>query len=226
VHTSLITPRWWAITLGCAAALLAWDASPLDMALAQWFGTPTGFPLQFDPVLSGPLHSGARNVGWLVLLALAGLAIKPMGAWRALPRQDRWGLVLSVLACLAVISTLKAFSTTSCPWDLSLFGGSAQWISHWAWGVRDGGAGHCFPAGHASTGMAFIACYAWLKPASPRAARIALLLAVLTGLGLGWVQQMRGAHFMSHTLWSGWVCWVTGSVLWQVGHNRSKRVPA
>jgi len=21
---------------------------------------------------------------------------------------------------------------------------------------------------------------------------------------------VRGAHFMSHTLWTGWLCWVTG----------------
>lgn len=224
MHTSLITRRWWAITLGCAATLLVWDVSALDMALAQWFGTPSGFPLQFHPLLSGPLHRGARNAGWVVLLVLTALAIRPWGVWQQLARRDRWGMVLGVLACLAVISTLKTFSTTSCPWDLSAFGGPAQWVSHWAWGVRDGGAGHCFPAGHASTGMAFIACYAWLRPASPRAARTALVLAVLVGLGLGWVQQMRGAHFMSHTLWSGWVCWVTSSLLWQWSRHRQENL--
>jgi len=26
-------------------------------------------------------------------------------------------------------------------------------------------------------------------------------------LGIG--QQLRGAHFMSHTLWTGWLCWMT-----------------
>jgi membrane-associated PAP2 superfamily phosphatase len=50
------------------------------------------------------------------------------------------------------------------------------------------------------------------------------MLAVLVGLGLGWVQQMRGAHFMSHTLWSGWVCWVTSSLLWHVGHQRRENL--
>jgi membrane-associated PAP2 superfamily phosphatase len=23
----------------------------------------------------------------------------------------------------------------------------------------------------------------------------------------GVVQQMRGAHYMSHTLWTAWICW-------------------
>jgi membrane-associated PAP2 superfamily phosphatase len=27
---------------------------------------------------------------------------------------------------------------------------------------------------------------------------------------LGVSQQLRGAHYMSHTLWTAWVCWVVG----------------
>jgi membrane-associated PAP2 superfamily phosphatase len=30
-------------------------------------------------------------------------------------------------------------------------------------------------------------------------------LGIGAGLGLGWVQQLRGAHFLSHTLWSAWI---------------------
>jgi membrane-associated PAP2 superfamily phosphatase len=37
-----------------------------------------------------------------------------------------------------------------------------------------------------------------------------LLIAVLAGLILGLSQQMRGAHFMSHTLWTAWLCWTVG----------------
>jgi membrane-associated PAP2 superfamily phosphatase len=24
---------------------------------------------------------------------------------------------------------------------------------------------------------------------------------------MGWAQMMRGAHFLSHNLWTGWVIW-------------------
>jgi membrane-associated PAP2 superfamily phosphatase len=41
----------------------------------------------------------------------------------------------------------------------------------------------------------------------PALARGWLAAAVAAGLVLGLAQQWRGAHFMSHTLWSGWVCW-------------------
>jgi membrane-associated PAP2 superfamily phosphatase len=34
-----------------------------------------------------------------------------------------------------------------------------------------------------------------------------LIAAVVCGLVLGLAQQWRGAHYMSHTLWTAWVCW-------------------
>jgi membrane-associated PAP2 superfamily phosphatase len=89
------------------------------------------------------------------------------------------------------------------------FGGHASWVSHWAWGVRDGGPGHCFPAGHASAAFAFVSGYFVLRSVSPAQARGWLVGSLLAGLLLGAAQQLRGAHFMSHTLWTGWFCWTT-----------------
>jgi membrane-associated PAP2 superfamily phosphatase len=40
-----------------------------------------------------------------------------------------------------------------------------------------------------------------------------LLAALGTGGLLGISQQLRGAHFMSHTLWTAWICWTTAWVL-------------
>ena len=39
---------------------------------------------------------------------------------------------------------------------------------------------------------------------------MALVAALPAGLLLGWAQQLRGAHYLSHTLWSAWICWATG----------------
>jgi membrane-associated PAP2 superfamily phosphatase len=41
---------------------------------------------------------------------------------------------------------------------------------------------------------------------------------VAVGLLLGLGQQLRGAHFMSHTLWSGLLCWLSAwglDLLWR-----------
>jgi len=43
---------------------------------------------------------------------------------------------------------------------------------------------------------------------APAVARRWLAAALAAGLVLGVAQQLRGAHFMSHTLWSAWLCWV------------------
>ena len=37
-----------------------------------------------------------------------------------------------------------------------------------------------------------------------------LVLALVLGLILGIAQQLRGAHYMSHTLWTAWICWTFG----------------
>lgn len=50
----------------------------------------------------------------------------------------------------------------------------------------------------------------WL-PNRPRVAALVGGVTLSLGFTLGWFQQMRGAHFLSHTLWSIWIaiCFVT-----------------
>jgi len=45
------------------------------------------------------------------------------------------------------------------------------------------------------------------------------------GFALGLAQQMRGAHFMSHTLWTAWLCWA-GSWLCDLISSRNLAAPA
>ena len=54
----------------------------------------------------------------------------------------------------------------------------------------------------------------WLQDKAPRVARAWLLGVMAAGLMLGLTQQLRGAHFMSHTLWTAWVCWTTAALAW------------
>ena len=80
--------------------------------------------------------------------------------------------------------------------------------------MRDGGAGHCFPAGHASAAFAYLAGWFVLRRSVARAVAMRWLAAALAaGLLLGLAQQVRGAHYMSHTLWTAWICWTVGLAL-------------
>lgn len=211
-----VSPRWRHLAAATLAlpALLLWDASGLDLPLAHWYGTAAGFSLQYHPVLSDILHNGARQLGWLLLALLSAGIWWPVGTYAQLSRRDRAWMVAAIWLSLLVVVFIKGVSRTSCPWDLAVFGGTAQHVSHWAWGVRDGGGGHCFPAGHASTAFAFMAVAIWLRAVSARASALAWVAVLLAGLTLGWMQQARGAHFFSHTLWTAWLCWAIASALY------------
>ena len=83
----------------------------------------------------------------------------------------------------------------------------ARYVSHWQLGVPDGGAGHCFPSGHAVTAFAFLGLYfLWRGHNLPRA-RAWLATVAVVGRLFGAAQLARGAHYPSHTLWSAWLCW-------------------
>jgi membrane-associated PAP2 superfamily phosphatase len=188
--------------------LLGWDASRLDAWLAALMGGAHAFPLREDALLTGVLHRGVRVAAAAVLAWLVAGVIRPTGMHRNLGLAERVYWPAATLASLLAVAGMKQMSLTSCPWDLALFGGHAQWVSHWAWGVADGGPGHCFPAGHASAGFAFLPGWFVLRRHDRVRALAWLIAALAAGFSLGLLQQFRGAHFLSHTLWSAWLCWV------------------
>ena len=209
-HCDAPTIRWLVLTLIGFVLVALWDTAGLDVAMAGWWGTAQGFPLRSSHFLVTYMHEAMRMLGWVLVVALSLGVWFPQGFLRRLPMAHRVQLVASILVSLAVVAIIKHSSTTSCPWDLQLFGGVADYVSHWRWGVHDGGSGRCFPAGHAAAGFSFVGGYFALYRHTPRAARWWLACAVLVGVALGIGQQMRGAHYMSHTLWTAWLCWTSG----------------
>lgn len=194
------------LTAALLAVVLAWDASALDLPLARLASSADGFGWRHHWLLSTVLHDGARGLAWLLALALCLAVWWPAGPLTRLARRERAQLAATTLLAALAVSLLKMGSVTSCPWDLAEFGGVASHASHWA--LRpDGGAGRCFPAGHASSGFSFAGGYFAFRGTDPAIARLWLAAAAGTGLVLGVAQQWRGAHFMSHTLWSAAVCW-------------------
>lgn len=195
-------------TLALLLALLLFDASGLDMPLARLFGDRGGFALRDDWLLTTLFHAGGRVLAWATGLWLCLGVWWPVGVLRRLDERARLQLALTTVLALVAVSTLKSFSTSSCPWDMAAFGRSATHVSHWLWrSGGDGGSGRCFPAGHASAGFAFIGGFFVFRRVVPSVARLWLLASVAAGMALGLAQQARGAHFMSHTLWTGAICW-------------------
>lgn len=195
-----------AFTAAALALLLAWDASGLDLAAARLFADAQGFALREAWWASRLLHDGGRIASWLLLavFALGGLRQPGVGSP---PRRWRWTWVALILLCALAVPALKRVSATSCPWDLAEFGGVAQYVSHWRFGVADGGGGRCFPSGHAVAAFAFFGLHFFWRGYNPRKANLWLVAVLLLGAVYGTAQLVRGAHYPSHTLWSAWLCW-------------------
>lgn len=212
--------RLWVLTLFLFSLLVLWDAMGFDLPLARLFGSAQGFAWRNQHTVVLLMHELPRYASGMLLALLVLGVFRPWGFLRRMVVAQRWQLVLSIAAGLLAVSALKRLSATSCPWDLAEFGGAAQYVSHWAWSLRDQGPGHCFPAGHASSAFAYVAGWFVLRRAAPGVAGAWLATALLIGTVLGVVQQVRGAHYMSHTLWTAWVCWAVGLAADMLAHAR------
>lgn len=213
--------RAWVILL---ALTLFWDFAGLDMPLMVHIGNAAGFPLRDNWWLSNLLHDRLRLLAQLLFVVMLVWASFPMRSG-GLPRRERWLLVGLVLASLLLVNLVKINSRTSCPWDLRAFGGEARYVSHWLFGVGDGGGGRCFPGGHASSALGFFAlCLPWLSP-PPGVSRhrttgwswLVVILAV--GAIAGATQTLRGAHHPSHTLWTLVICAGVSMAGWSLGQR-------
>ncbi len=197
----------WRVAACCLIALLIWDASGLDLLWAQTIATEGRFSLREAFWAKTIMHDGMVQMARVLWMACVLGIWWPFGPLHSIERARRVQLAVSVVVCVLAVNVAKHLSHTSCPWDMSWAGGAAQYVSHWQFGSRDGGNGHCFPAGHASVGFAFLAVWFALRHGPKRAARTALAISLLAGFALGFVQQLRGAHYFSHSGWSALLCW-------------------
>ena len=214
--SKLQTLRWPVLAL---ILLLAWDASGLDLWAMRLVGDAQGFAWRDLWVTKSLIHEGGRLVSYAAMIFIVAVNLVPR-LLPALSRRERTWWLLTTLLCLALISLIKRASLTSCPWDLTEFGGAAQYVSHWAWGRHDGGGGHCFPSGHASAAFAYLAGAWALVRAYPRAARTWGVAVVVLGVIYGLGQMVRGAHYPSHTMWTGWICWFVAAAVASVTRIR------
>jgi membrane-associated PAP2 superfamily phosphatase len=85
----------------------------------------TWFAERFNHVLlKGTLIAAA--IGVIAVTALDW--IQPFNAWRASKRTGMRVLALSAIGVPLVISTLKQFSSSHCPWDLQRYGGDSPFV--------------------------------------------------------------------------------------------------
>lgn len=144
-----------------------------------------------------------------VLLALRLIISHWYTPWRQYRWQDSYVLIAMMISS-SVIGLLKSQSEHACPWSLTQ--PTAEGI-HWlTYSLNH--VGKCFPGGHASAGFGLLAFYFAYRKDKPQTAQFYLWSALILGMSMGWAQMMRGAHFLSHNLWTLWWTWAVNVVLY------------
>jgi membrane-associated PAP2 superfamily phosphatase len=200
----------WAPVLVLAAVAGLLMATHGDQWLADrlyaWQGH--SWALRSSFVAEKVVHLAGRDLStaaWLGVLAAWMVArVRPgLSSWR----RPLAGLLVSTLLATAVVAWIKSWSNMDCPWDLARYGGAREYIGLLS--LRPAGMPRatCFPAGHASAGYAWVALYFFLLATRPRWRWLGLAAGVSLGVLFGATQQLRGAHFLSHDLWTAVICW-------------------
>ena len=212
--------RWhlWLPLLAFAVASLVLMVLHGDQWLADRVYALQGhtWALQYAYVTQDLLHAGGRQASkdlWFALVPVLGVSL-------LLPRMHEWRrplvyLLVASLLSSAVVGLLKRWTDMDCPWDLLRYGGDK--VYHGLLMHRPSGMGHgtCFPAGHASAGYGWIALYFFFLAARPALRWWGLGFALGVGLVFGVTQQLRGAHFLSHDVWTLMICWLTALLLYR-----------
>jgi membrane-associated PAP2 superfamily phosphatase len=203
-------------------------------ALAVLFGTSG-----LDPAIArGWAYAGVGSGGWIGrgawwadrllhdggrALMLAVVAAAALG-WAASWRSDRWRphrsrlayAAVAMISSWALVGLLKQFSHVPCPWSLAGFGGALPYSPLFGPRVTELSGTGCFPGAHSASAFSLFAAYFAVRDDRPRLAWPMLALALALGALFALAQEARGAHFLSHDIWSAAIAWSVCLVLYQV----------
>jgi membrane-associated PAP2 superfamily phosphatase len=203
-----------------AGLLLCLEFTNLDVWLASHFYDIElkRWPYKDHWLTQTVLHKGGR---FFVYAIGVGLLLFSLATWRAKStfyaiRHQLTFLVLAGLTGPIIITYLKSHTHIYCPWDLTLFGGRKPHIRLFDSIQDDLTIGHCFPSGHSGLGFTFVSLYFFFLLVKPVYKYYGLSVGLVTGLIFGFAQEIRGAHFFSHDVFSLAICWFSSLFLFMV----------
>lgn len=208
---ALLVPCAMVLMAAASLLMLIGQYTDLDLMLADLYFDPAQqrFPWNTLWFANTFMHEWVKNIivasGVVIVGITAADAVLRFRRISPLLRTRLQVLSIAALSEPLIISSLKHLSSLHCPWGIDRYGGTAPYLRLLDSIPAGWQAGHCFPAGHASAGMWLGALAVFWLPSSPRKALLAYVCGTGIGIFMGWVQQMRGQHFLSHTLWTAWI---------------------
>lgn len=181
----------------------------VDRSLADYFYSLQGNSWTWKDswIAENFFHKGGRAVS--IFLALMLLVLVVLSYCHSALSPHKKPLLYFFVATAGgslLVSAFKSALAVSCPWEFERYGGDLLYTGVVEQLFLRNGEG-CFPAGHASAGYAWVSCYFFGLYYHSKWRWPGLVIPLIAGLVLGLVQQIRGAHFISHDLWSLAVCW-------------------
>ncbi|MCB1645837.1 MAG: phosphatase PAP2 family protein [Pseudomonadales bacterium] len=191
----------WAIAGIWVSLLLIWKVTAFDTLITGWFFDPVtmSFPQARHWFWESVMHDGVKDL--VIVVALATLF--GIFYFRGAYRRALLFAFGSMIFTTTVVAIIKYQSNVACPWDMAEYGGD----------VVAGAGGGCWPSGHASTGYCLFALFfaaRWLgKDYSGRIFAGVMMLGTLLSVS----QTVRGAHFLSHGMWTGVIIWTLNCLM-------------
>jgi membrane-associated PAP2 superfamily phosphatase len=219
--------RWQLAIFILLAALLG--TTDLDERIAAafffdstrgWLGGTSWWTHEF-------IHTGGQ---WLVrsivfaalCVFIASFVDESLSRWR----RSAAFITISMIVSVGLVGLLKHMTNVNCPWDLIPFGGRYPYLHLFAHRPPWAHVGRCFPAAHASSGYALLTFYFVAREHRARWSFIAVVAAICMGLIFGISQQSRGAHFLSHDVWSAMIAWCVPLSIYCFGFGGALRTQA
>lgn len=199
----------------------------IDFILADFIYAEFKWRFKKSIIVEGLLHKTARIVLIAVYLGLVYRLFKkhkqaddPVGTYNLLI------LLLTIGLSVFIVTVAKQFINVDCPWDLIRYGGDKPYFSALGYNTNYLPSAKCFPASHASVGYSWIALYFYFKVIQHKLKFQALSLVLCMGMIFGMAQQLRGAHFISHDLWSFLICLCTSTVVYKIAYRKKRNTTA
>lgn len=193
--------------------LVVFDATPLDLLVQDRFYDPvTGWRVDRNAPLPRLIfYDGPKVVLGGLLAGLLTCIAAPASLAARLPysRREAAFLLVCIGIMVGLVSELKNMTGVFPPFRLERYGGTQPHVplfesfSH----MRPRARGHSFPAAHCSGAFALMSLYFVGKRRAARWAGLGLGLAA--GWTLGLYQMLKGAHFLSHTVVTMILAWLT-----------------
>jgi len=132
-------------------------------------------------------------------------------------------VILSAIFVPLIVGALKKTTNMPCPKNEIHYGGvypATKVWEHYPESFHQPSSIKCFPAGHASGGFALMSLFFLFK--SRRNKTLAIIGALTIGWSMGLYKMLIGDHFLSHTIITMLIAWLTILILQKFIHFKTK----